>query len=719
MTTKTVKPDNSGDYPTLAAAISGLAATADAVTLNCGKSIWSSGLVGCGGFTLTSGSAITALTVNGVYKHVGLRSEYSALVGLSVVDGDVMVQKNITVTLADLVVLGSFEGTTGTLNATACVFYNNLAIGISNGTMGLTNCVFYAPDPGTPECSIYSKSSGSVTTTLNATQCSFSSGGLVVTAGVDLPYSKIQMLWGDSFGASVCFTVFLRTPSVPLEGVTLTPSGLGGTSNAETPFAVMLGVGPKAVSIECLASGAYQVWLPGASSNLYVYLRVYLDEVLVVFDEGGSVVSNIHYIQTGTFHPRVGQSVKIVMSMVYSIAALSTPPTLDQLDNLDGFCSDNAIPDWPTYLCDGESGVKWRQYTTDQWYPGAVGGTGYFYVYPTGADHAYMTLVNCSLFGGAYVLGTLSLDYCCTSSVLTPQSGGTVTQTHNLFSTLTNAYVSDNYYFPKNGLIEGGTNTGVTPDILGVSRPQRTLYDIGAFEAPPETPATVGTPVVVPTSPTSIRICWIVSSGAVASQVVQLALDSGFTSGVQTVTITSGTTVVDGEGPGSTCYTFGTLTPGTPYYLRVKIPPGGYGTPVTVTTPTVESETTVNEITLQVSLVLTRIVELANWSPGANVYPQTGTRFNQTLQNVQPTAALLQLGAVGTPGYLMLQNKYTGSLTSNIIYILTATNGSRVMQLDINEVAVLKLGPDLTAPAVKAALTTASDVPLEVLVFEL
>jgi hypothetical protein len=121
-----------------------------------------------------------------------------------------------------------------------------------------------------------------------------------------------------------------------------------------------------------------------------------------------------------------------------------------------------------------------------------------------------------------------------------------------------------------------------------------------------------------------------------------------------------------------------------------------------------------NEITLSVSLNLTRTVQLVNWVTGSLSLNQTGTRFIQQTMNVPTTATAIPVGLIGTLGYMMIKNIDT--YTTNTVNLLSTTGGITVASLVANDVILIKLGSSMQTPALIAASTAA---PVEITILEL
>lgn len=121
-----------------------------------------------------------------------------------------------------------------------------------------------------------------------------------------------------------------------------------------------------------------------------------------------------------------------------------------------------------------------------------------------------------------------------------------------------------------------------------------------------------------------------------------------------------------------------------------------------------------NEISVQAQLTLTQINQLINYVSGPLSFNQVGSRCLQTIQAVLTTAGVIQIGSIGTLGWALVVNLDTS--TNNEMYLMTSTVGTKFARLLPGELALLKLGPDITAPAIMA-LSTASEAM--VIVFEL
>lgn len=124
-----------------------------------------------------------------------------------------------------------------------------------------------------------------------------------------------------------------------------------------------------------------------------------------------------------------------------------------------------------------------------------------------------------------------------------------------------------------------------------------------------------------------------------------------------------------------------------------------------------------SEIIAQNSFNLTRSDggELINWRPGAQTYNQVGSRFVETKQTANTTAATFAVPG-GTLGWLMLRNIYTGTLTTNVVYLMSTTAGITIAQMEIGETAMFKAGSSITAPAISAAAGTC---PMQIFAVEL
>lgn len=124
-----------------------------------------------------------------------------------------------------------------------------------------------------------------------------------------------------------------------------------------------------------------------------------------------------------------------------------------------------------------------------------------------------------------------------------------------------------------------------------------------------------------------------------------------------------------------------------------------------------------NELTINTSLKLTRVNTETKWESGNLSFNQAGSRFLKNVLSVTTTPQLIPLIG-GTVGYAMLRNIYTTS--GNVIYLLAALTGGRLIQLDAGEVALFKLGPDVAAPAVSLQTGgTTTTAQLEYLLVEL
>lgn len=123
-----------------------------------------------------------------------------------------------------------------------------------------------------------------------------------------------------------------------------------------------------------------------------------------------------------------------------------------------------------------------------------------------------------------------------------------------------------------------------------------------------------------------------------------------------------------------------------------------------------------NEITINLALNLSRVGQpnLVNWESGAIQLNQNGSRASQSIQTVDTVADPLQLGSVGTLGYMILRNLDT--FTNNTISVLTAVDGICFTQLGLNGIALIPVGSDVVAPYIIAASTPAN---VEIIILEL
>lgn len=102
-----------------------------------------------------------------------------------------------------------------------------------------------------------------------------------------------------------------------------------------------------------------------------------------------------------------------------------------------------------------------------------------------------------------------------------------------------------------------------------------------------------------------------------------------------------------------------------------------------------------DEITVSAALKGLR----SDWSKGLDKiglqFDMTGTKYQDGVQTVGITEEALDLGDVGTPGYVLLINLDT----TNFVSIRPATGAANTIRLDPNfGLALFKLGSGATAP---------------------
>ena len=102
-----------------------------------------------------------------------------------------------------------------------------------------------------------------------------------------------------------------------------------------------------------------------------------------------------------------------------------------------------------------------------------------------------------------------------------------------------------------------------------------------------------------------------------------------------------------------------------------------------------------DEITASASLRYARSTHTAFYAVTGKQFDQTGTDYAEHTQTIGTTEEALDLGDVGTPGYILLVNLDP----TNFVSVRAATGAANAIRLDANGgFALFKLGSGATAP---------------------